>query len=1088
MTTQELLLEMESQTHAQRIQAMVSLGRQQDARSVAIIAELERGGFYERRLALYSCFGSRDAAHVLRALNDPSWLLRGLAARLTAVVCDDESAISALNAVPADLRVRLAKALRARRRFAVLDAYVTRPETDANVVRALLPFASAEVAASLASTYSEQVTSDDWRRLARFHPALALTLLEGQIAAAAERDGRLIARVNMALPLLANAEPDRTLALVTSLRHLAPLQDIRFDVLSHRRPAAVADLILSEPRLANRRYFALGGHVEDLTVEQIVALYRLSQSIFGWNGQWFRRIPGRQRGIVFAELSQLLKRGGVIPDSIIATLPADERAREARIQLQASKNPLSLRLPYAAYLPWDEMTSTLDPYLHASDAELRQAALGGLIGAVAYHRDHLDDALEQVRQRRSEQDTTRRVELTALRKLPTSVWRAHHLPVLEEIIRHGLDDVGLSSATLQQMVGLLLKLLPGFPDWSSAQFVQILRERGWAAAAVGRPVAPTPAAELRLAQTLAPMFDIWAARDNEQAIIDAIDYLFRHPPAFALGADALESLVRRTRDHQRAVRALALFHDRAPARFGEIVPELLAKDASWITFPIVSDYLIQRRQDLATPYLTSRVYSGRWETGRQAYLPQLSARFIGGTPTQHEQYASAAMTMASDEAQESWATIRAVKSLALLPAISAARLITLADDPRPVVRTSALFALARMDTAGGLPTLLSALEDSRARIAIHALRRSLMSMPTSQALDILRGVSLDRVTVAKEVVRLLGELPSEAAYNELLAFAQRDLHRDIRIALLHALGDHLDHEQSWALLEEAARSSNRDVALAPLALTTLRSASLLAQQEDQATQRHVLRLIAALIAHPDQSVRLQALRYCSQLGIPDDERIVTPLLVNRTQEIIATAQTRAEYDEALAAAQAFFGVCASTDEAAVRAVIAALLPHRRTLREACASLTSAPRVLQRRLLPVLLAAVDALHSDPLTIKLRIAIAVERLPAAQLGDFLIEVVSSEAFHADALMNACALLDKVRTRSDAVEFEALEPRLGASPDERLRRMALAILVSRAGSAGGWDATLLERLRVYRADPSALAASAAQFIIPDSDDPGA
>lgn len=76
MTTEELLRGLEPQTHSQRIRAMVTLGSQKDAASQANIAELERGGFYERSLALYACYGSRNAAHVLRALNDPSRLLR----------------------------------------------------------------------------------------------------------------------------------------------------------------------------------------------------------------------------------------------------------------------------------------------------------------------------------------------------------------------------------------------------------------------------------------------------------------------------------------------------------------------------------------------------------------------------------------------------------------------------------------------------------------------------------------------------------------------------------------------------------------------------------------------------------------------------------------------------------------------------------------------------------------------------------------------------------------------------------------------------------------------------------------------------
>lgn len=60
-----------------------------------------------------------------------------------------------------------------------------------------------------------------------------------------------------------------------------------------------------------------------------------------------------------------------------------------------------------------------------------------------------------------------------------------------------------------------------------------------------------------------------------------------------------------------------------------------------------------------------------------------------------------------------------------------------------------------------MPTLIEAMNDDRARIAIYALRRSLLEMPVSRALLLLRAVPLEKVTVAKEVVRLLGELPTQ---------------------------------------------------------------------------------------------------------------------------------------------------------------------------------------------------------------------------------------------------------------------------------------------------------------------------------------
>ena len=54
--------------------------------------------------------------------------------------------------------------------------------------------------------------------------------------------------------------------------------------------------------------------------------------------------------------------------------------------------------------------------------------------------------------------------------------------------------------------------------------------------------------------------------------------------------------------------------------------------------------------------------------------------------------------------------------------------------------------------------------------------------------------------MAKEVVRLLGELRSDAAYAALLALDAPTLHRDIRIALLRALWDHLEREETWGAI------------------------------------------------------------------------------------------------------------------------------------------------------------------------------------------------------------------------------------------------------------------------------------------------
>ncbi len=1080
MTTEELLRELESQTHSQRVRAMVELGRQDTAENKAIIAELERGDFYSRSLALYACYGSRDAAHVLRALHDPSRLMRGPAIRLVALVCDDAETMRALDETPPNMRARLIRNLRERKGFDIADAWLAAQTPATPRFVSLIPLASSNLAPQLlanhATLFTERATQTDWNNLARRHPAQASALLREQIATTTEPDGRLLWRLNAALPALANSDPDAALALVSEMGRLSQLRHIHYDRLAVRRPAQLANLILFEPESFAIRSISFRLRIRSLSTEQIIALYRRDHSVFGWGKGWFRHIAPEQRATVFEGLGELLKTHS----DILRSLPTVEREREARKALADTTQKIEQRLYYASMLGWDEARATLDPYLRASEAATRLAALKALIRAVVYNRSHLDDALDEVERRRNEQDSVRQAMLSALRELPPTVWRVEHLPILAEIIRSGLNDVSLSDMSRIEIMQLLLKLMPMFPDWASEQFVQTMRERGarWLR---GIPQLPL-LAELRLAQALTSVLDLWATRLDDESSLDILDKLFTKPAAFALAIPAVTTFLTRTHNRPNAARALTLLRERAPTEFARFVSEALAADPSWITFSVVSDFLFRNRQDLLGPFLVWQPYDGRWGTDQKPFLPPLTGLLAGATATQQQRYADATMAIASDETQPSSDTINAIKWLALLPAISAERLATLADDKRSVARTSALLALARMDQpAGGLHTLLAALEDDRARIAIHSLRRYLLAMPAQAALEILRGVALDRVTVAKEVIRLIGDLPPDVGYPELLAFARRDLHRDVRIALLRTLDRYLDRAQSWELLEEATRSSERELALAPLSLSSLDDAESLATTQSVATQRHVLRLLAPLVTHPDAEAQREAVRYCAMLGIADEEQTLTPTLVARVEEAVTAAQTRTDFDVGAAIAAAFFGVCRANDTEGMARVMRALLPHRRPLERAVGSLTAAPRTLERRLMPVLRAAIAALATDPLTTRLRVDIAIARFLADALETFLRDLATADALDAETLISTASKLASVRNRSDNAAFFALEARLGASDDERLRRLALAILQSRASNMGGWDDALLERLRIYRADPSPLVAAAAQFTFP-------
>jgi len=474
------------------------------------------------------------------------------------------------------------------------------------------------------------------------------------------------------------------------------------------------------------------------------------------------------------------------------------------------------------------------------------------------------------------------------------------------------------------------------------------------------------------------------------------------------------------------------------------------------------------------PYLDARPYAGRWETGRAPFLPPLERTLTGGTAAQQERYAAALLAIIADSEQEASALTTAVNQLAFLPVISADRIAALTTDARSVVRTSALFTLARLDTDAGLATLIAALRDDRARTAIRALSPFLKSMPPDQALAILRDVPLERITVAKEVMRFIGDLRTEEAYQELLARESSELQRDVRIALLGALAGYLDHEPTWDVYTRAAVSPDPETAQTLLALSPFTSYNAMALPPDQ--RGRYFGLLALLVAHPDHETRRAALQHCARLTIGDNDKVLLPTLLQ-----MARGTDQREAAEALEAALA---ICDERDAPAIADLLRDLLPRRRLLKRAVKELEPDDTRARQRLLPVARAALDALEADPLTITLRMRLACWYLGADDLAAYFESVSARQEWHDEALLVACATIGDQDDRLNVEQWRAIEGRLSISADARLRRLAFAALKAWVARAGDWEGTPLERLRAYRADPAPLVAAAAQFTLPAAD----
>ena len=335
------------------------------------------------------------------------------------------------------------------------------------------------------------------------------------------------------------------------------------------------------------------------------------------------------------------------------------------------------------------------------------------------------------------------------------------------------------------------------------------------------------------------------------------------------------------------------------------------------------------------------------------------------------------------------------------------------------------------------------------------------------------------MTVAKEVVRLLGELQTEESFQELLTWTDRPLHRDVRIALLRAMWDHLDKGQAWEMLDAAARSE--DAAVATMAGRTP------AERLNSEAQQRLISVILTVLNHPDPKVRCDGLARCQTLPVTDPQNRLMPALTKAMMSPIV--------DEVEAAAAAVLSNCDGSQAAAIAHAVGELLENRRALTVAMTAIQARAVWNSVAMQPIIRQVLDSLKVAPLTITLRARLAASSLDAPDLLQFFDDHLNE--LHAEALMTAVDILSKrpmvafALRGSDLssgepaidpkIDDETLETRFGCHPDPRIRRLSLACLVSSSKGSRGWTESLREQLATLQQDPSSLVAEAANFTFP-------
>ncbi|WNG26378.1 hypothetical protein F0U62_21865 [Cystobacter fuscus] len=821
-----LLSELDCLGYGARIARVATLGR--DTRGAPeltrLMAELLSGDAYEACLALELARGARDEGTLLRGLTHPSCLVRGRAAAFAGDFIQDDAALErALPDLAPFVRRRILKGVALARREALAarllpavhsrhgaaEAALLLPTLDAEAVRQLLPRLGHEVHA--------------WRTLVHRHPDVVLGFIQSDLAHTPEREREH--RVTSYLAALEELSLDHGEAVLALVWELLPpgalsrsVESTLLSRLMRNHPEQVAAFLarpayrqrLNErgiPRSVLRR-------VRAFSLAQRVALWSALSDAIYYLGVFFEALPPSGRAAVYIEGGAARIQYPLLVKALPHPFRDTEATRLLRLEVKQELSTLALRDIEHAREP-------LQKAAFASNATDRAHALELLVDCTGKSRHGMGETLAFLARIKNDQDPVRSAVLSALSRVPSSVFTSEHVPALETLVTAVLEARDTSSSTESMLRSLIFKLLRAHAtSFESPLFrfaLDTLKKMAGRFTALEFPSLENlpRGTEHFILEALLPRIHAAEPQERNHLVIALAQALGRR----AWNLDTLQTLLERiTEENTGSFEFHAIHCWLAPPRTRDArVRKLLDQDESVISLEPVFQHLHQRRQEWLDPFLQGRKLPGRFLYGTIPWVPQATHGFQRWLPRQQASFRDQLLRAAR---HMEFSTTQRLDDLWLLPRLQVTRVEDLTSflhsEEVPIVE-GALGALAWMDQPElALPVLLEWLDGDRARVAMYALPRVAHRMSPGRLSALLAGLLARerlKVTVRKEAVRMLGAFRTPRSL--ALLRQQWDTpgtHRDVRIAVGHAARRLLDEEPAWELLESLARSPDVDEA------------------------------------------------------------------------------------------------------------------------------------------------------------------------------------------------------------------------------------------------------------------------------------
>lgn len=870
MLADRLLQRLDQLDHRERLAALIAHGRgQRPAEREDLARALFAGDPVQRRLALALAQMTPESPLAWEALSDPSRLVRGLAATLVGrgaaaiPVAPDAMVTRLLDEVDAETLAVIRRQLVRRGHATIAEALVEGLIARDRLAEAGALLSVCRVEAITGWLATVAWTDEIWPRLATYQTDVMIDRV-ARLFAAAEQPSLVWDRFGVDVwAAIAKRSPATLAAWIDrwadadalpasvslALRHLVRWSPTWMVGALASRVASVVKLGLPA---------GLASRVRDVADAALAPLAAgLAREAPHLLAQLLARCPYPQRGRLFelaiAPLETSLREW---PPGLLAVLPTPVRDREAArmLDLARAQRDASWRRTLLGLRDIEHARPALEREGQAAQASDRAEALAELVRSSHRARAGMAETLTSLRRIRNEQDPVRCAVLTALAEAPAA--RFTDAALLDQVVAPIFEARDTSYATRAQATRLAHRLMIAHAAAPRAPMFQLglsilerLAGRDGALAFADLSANLPRGAEVAIVDALLP----WVAAASKRLQEAHVMGLWRSLGKRAWRAPALAALLEQQlwNGSKSSAAASAGLWLQDPRSRDERVRALVARDRSALYLPAVFEHCHRRRQALLTERLAATAPSGRFYDDKVVLIPWVAGGFQRWPLPLQRQYVELLRRAEREPKRFSSTRAALIAQRARVPVTRAQDLSEELTAPEIPVQEAALSALAWLDEpAAALPILLEHLDGDRARVAMYALPRLARLVPRAAFVEHLAGLLARprlKVTVHKEALRLLGQLATPRAVALLAQAWAAPLHRDVRIAALHAARALLGQERAWELLAAAARDPEAELARAVVEVR-LHSVA-------EAHRPRYLAVMSTVADHPDATAR-----------------------------------------------------------------------------------------------------------------------------------------------------------------------------------------------------------------------------------------